>query len=76
MEVSLVLKNWGIKQDAETKLPKLVGSFGVMAGEKEISSQEFNEGYTHKKVTFSPGLTTKIQTLEAEIQAELTQLLS
>ena len=76
MEVQLVLKNWAIKQDATTKTPKLVGTFGVMAKDKEISSQEFNEGYSKKDITFSPELLGKVKTLETEIAAELQSLLS
>lgn len=75
MQVALKLKGWQIKENTETKLPEVCGTFGLLMGDKEIASQEFNQGYSGKKIAFSNELTQKIQFLETEIKAEMERLL-
>jgi hypothetical protein len=76
MQVTLVLKKWGVVQDPKTKGPKLVGTYGIMNGEKQIGKTDFNGGYNEDEVVFSAELTAKVAALEADIKAELTKTLS
>ncbi len=76
MEVQLHLKTWRIEADPKTKVPKLVGTYGVMCGEKEIAEQKFNDGYSDKVIPFSEKTMAKLKELEADIKTELHALLS
>ena len=75
MHVQLTLKSWKVAQDEKTKLPKLHGSYAVMMGEKEIASQNFNDGYSGKEVPFSGDLIKKTMELETMIKEELEKLI-
>lgn len=76
MQVTFALKNWKVKQDKETKLPTLCGTFALVIGEKELASQEFNDGYNCKTIPFSGDLIQELQKLEDKIKAEMERLLT
>lgn len=76
MQVTLSLKSWKVIQDEKTKLPKIAGRYLVMMGDKEVASQEFNEGYSAREIPFGPEVTQAVMAIEATIKAELERLLS
>jgi len=76
MQVTMVLKKWKVNQDAETKLPTISGTYGLMMGDKEIASQDFNEGYSSKKLPISNDLINEVTKLEVLIRTEMERLLS
>ncbi len=75
MEVQLVIKSWRIVKDVQTSLPRVAGSYGVMMGEREIASQDFNEGYACKSLAFSVELLKKLREVETLIVAEIQKML-
>ena len=75
MQVSLNLKSWRVVQDEKTKLPKITGKYSVIMGDKEIASQDFNEGYGAREVPFSNETTNALMAIEAIIKADLERLL-
>ena len=75
MEVQFSLKDWKVIQDEKTKLPRLVGHFAVVMGEKEIATQSFNDGYGSKDIPFTGELINKIMCLENDIKNELTRMI-
>jgi len=76
MQCQLVLKSWKVVQDEKTKLPKVAGKYAVMMGDREIASQDFNDGYSAKEVPFSADTVKAIMGVENIIKTELEGLLS
>ncbi len=76
MQVNLVLKSWKVVQDEKSKLPRIVGLFSVMMGEKEIASQSFNEGYNSKEIPFSGDTINALINVESIIKTELEKMMT
>ena len=51
MEVSIKLKSWKIKQDADSKLPVVEGEYSIEMNGVSIADQSFNS-YSGKKIPF------------------------
>jgi hypothetical protein len=76
MDVKLSLKSWRVVQDEKSKLPKVVGTYAVMVGEKEVAAQNFNEGYGSKEISFSAEVVNALLGVEGVIRGELEKMLS
>ena len=76
MECSLVIKEWKVELDQETKKPKIAGTYGVMMGGKEIASEPFNvNSYSGKKLNFSPEVIAAADALDKSLRAELEKII-
>ena len=74
MNCWLKLKNWKIQEDEKTKLPKVVGSYVIMMGDKEIATQDFNQGYSGKEVPFSDNIIQELRKVEELIKTEMEKM--
>ncbi len=75
MNLELVLQEWKVIRDKDTKVPRLCGTFALMSGDKEIARQTFNEGYGAKEVAMSGEAIAAAMSVEVIIKSELEKVL-
>lgn len=77
MQVELRISDWKVKAPAKDETdPVITGHYELMMGDICIAKQEFNDGYSTKKLGFSSKLIERVKTLEQEIAEEVKAVLN
>lgn len=75
MQVDMIVKEWRIKKDEKTPVPKIVGEYSIVMNGTSIAEQGFNGDYNSKEVPFSGDLIKKISEIEKDIIKEIQDIL-
>jgi len=76
VELDFSLKHWNILKDDKTGISTISGKYELLMNGKAIAGQEFNTSYNGTPIAFSGDLIQKIKSLEQEVIAEITKMLS